>query len=139
MKGPYDDILCLPHPTSKKHPRMSMAERAAQFAPFAALNGYGAAIQEAQRLTDQRLELDEETQALLDLRQRLLLERIAEHPQVTVTYFVPDARKSGGSYRCVTAGVKRLDEYSRLLILTTGQQIPLDDIAALSGSFFGET
>ena len=139
MKGPYDDILCLPHPTSKKHPRMSMAERAAQFAPFAALNGYGAAIQEAQRLTDQRLELDEETQALLDLRQRLLLERIAEHPQVTVTYFVPDARKSGGSYRCVAAGVKRLDEYSRLLILTTGQQIPLDDIAALSGSFFGET
>ena len=67
MKGPYDDIINLPHPVSKTHPRMSMIERAAQFSPFAALTGYGAAIKETARLTDRKLELDEETQALLDL------------------------------------------------------------------------
>ena len=67
MKGPYDDIIHLPHPVSKTHSRMSMIERAAQFSPFAALTGYGAAIKETARLTDRKLELDEETQALLDL------------------------------------------------------------------------
>ena len=117
MKGPYDDIINLPHPVSKTHPRMSMIERAAQFSPFAALTGYGAAIKETARLTDRKLELDEETQALLDLRQHFLLEHLAQRPEVTITYFEPD-------------------EYQRLLILEGGRSIPLDDIAALSGALF---
>ena len=116
MKGPYDDIINLPHPVSKTHPRMSMIERAAQFSPFAALTGYGAAIKETARLTDRKLELDEETQALLDLRQHFLLEHLAQRPEVTITYFEPDAHKEGGSYQTITARVKKLDEYQRLLL-----------------------
>lgn len=136
MKGPYDDIIHLPHPVSKTHSRMSMIERAAQFSPFAALTGYGAAIKETARLTDRKLELDEETQALLDLRQHFLLEHLAQRPEVTITYFEPDAHKEGGSYQTITARVKKLDEYQRLLILEGGRSIPLDDIAALSGALF---
>lgn len=136
MNGPYDDIIHLPHPVSKTHPRMSMIERAAQFSPFAALTGYGAAIKETARQTDCKLELDEETQALLDLRQHFLLEHLFQRPEVTVTYFEPDARKQGGSYQTLTARVKKLDEYHRLLLLEGGRAIPLDDIAALSGSLF---
>lgn len=136
MNGPYDDIIHLPHPVSKTHPRMSMIERAAQFSPFAALTGYGAAIKETARQTDCKLELDEETQALLDLRQHFLLEHLSQRPEVTVTYFEPDTRKQGGSYQTLTARVKKLDEYHRLLLLEGGRAIPLDDIAALSGSLF---
>ena len=72
MTGPYDDIINLPHPTSAKHPRMPLYDRAAQFSPFAALSGHGAAIEETARLTDRRIELDEDTKAMLDLKQQIL-------------------------------------------------------------------
>ena len=75
MTGPYDDIINLPHPTSAKHPRMPLSDRAAQFAPFAALSGHSTALAETARLTDQRMELDEDARAALDLKQQLLLER----------------------------------------------------------------
>ena len=97
MSGPYDDIINLPHPTSTKHPRMPMSDRAAIFSPFAALTGHAAAIQETARLTDQRMELDEDTRAELDRRQAVLLKYIAEQPEVTVIWFQPDERKDGGS------------------------------------------
>ena len=93
MTGPYDDIISLPHPTSAKHPRMPLSDRAAQFAPFAALSGHSAALVETARLTDQRMELDEDARAALDSKQQLLLERIKERPEITVTWFQPDAKK----------------------------------------------
>lgn len=136
MKGPYDDIINLPA-SGFQNPSAHVDDRArSAFSPFAALTGYGAAIKETARLTDRKLELDEETQALLDLRQHFLLEHLAQRPEVTITYFEPDAHKEGGSYQTITARVKKLDEYQRLLILEGGQSIPLDDIAALSGAFF---
>ena len=98
MSGKYDNILRLPHPTSAKHPRMPVSERAAIFSPFAALSGHAGAIAETARLTDQRIELDEDTRAELDRRQTVLLEHIAEQPEVTVTWFQPDERKDGGAY-----------------------------------------
>ena len=98
MTGPYDDIINLPHPTSAKHPRMPLSDRAAQFAPFAALSGHSAALVETARLTDQRMELDEDARAALDSKQQLLLERIKERPEITVTWFQPDAKKDGGRY-----------------------------------------
>ena len=85
MNGKYDDMIHLPHPTSSRHPRMSMADRAAQFSPFAALTGHGAAISETARLTDRQIELSEDAKALLDQKQSLLTERLAEHPEVAVT------------------------------------------------------
>ena len=93
----YDDMIDLPHPTSNKHPRMSIQDRAAIFSPFAALSGHGAAIAETARLTDQRMELDEDTKAELDQRQAVLLEHIGEQPEITVTWFQPDERKEGGA------------------------------------------
>ena len=93
MSGPYDNIINLPHPTSKRHPRMSLHDRAAQFSPFAALSGHAAALAETTRLTDRKIELDEDTRAELDRRQAVLLEQISEQPEITVTWFQPDGKR----------------------------------------------
>ena len=131
--GDYSDIIHLPHPEPKNHPRMSMEARAAQFAPFAALTGYDAVISETARLTDRQVSLDEERQQLLNRQFLLLLEHIAEHPTVTITYFVADQKKTGGSYQSVTGSIKRYDDYLRQLIMSDGQPIPLHDIVEIKG------
>ena len=120
MTRKYDDILHLPHPTSKKHPRMPISDRAAIFSPFAALTGHAAAIQETARLTDQKIELDEDTKAELDRRQAILLEHIAEQPEVTITWFCPDEKKSGGAYVVTVGRLKRVDETAGTLRLADG-------------------
>ena len=134
--GQYEDIIRLPHPVSKVRPQMPILDRAAQFSPFAALTGYDAAIREAARLTDKKLVLDEETCALLDRKQQYLCEIIAEKPEITVTYFIPDERKDGGSYATVTGKLRRIDFCGRLLVLSDGGNIPLDDIAGLESERF---
>lgn len=131
--GDYNDIIHLPHPEPKNHPRMPMEARAAQFAPFAALTGYDAVISETARLTDRQEVLDEEQQQLLNRQFLLLLEHIAEHPTVTIAYFVADEKKAGGSYQSVTGHVKRYDDYLQLLILSDDRQIPLHDIIEIKG------
>ena len=132
----YDDIIHLPHHVSKTRPQMSMEDRAAQFSPFAALTGYDAAILETGRLTEDKLELGEETQAILDRKQRYLAEIIDTKPEITVTYFVPDEKKSGGAYSTVRGFLKRIDEYERELVLTDGRKIQLDAIFDIeSGEF----
>lgn len=125
MNDRYDDIIHLPHHVSKTRPQMSMMDRAAQFSPFAALTGYDAAIKETGRLTDEKIELGEETKAVLDRKQRYLSDMISVQPEITVTYFLPDERKSGGTYLSVTGKLKRIDEYERMMILTDGKKIPL--------------
>ena len=132
----YDDIIDLPHHVSATRPRMSMIDRAAQFSPFAALTGYDAAIKETGRLTDRRIELTEDSRATLDRKQQLLLDNLADHPEVSVTYFVPDERKAGGAYITVTGNVKKVDDYQRLLILTDGTKIPLDEILDMESELF---
>lgn len=139
MKNPYEDILHLPHPTSKNHPRMSIHDRAAQFSPFAALTGHAAAIAETARLTDRKMELDEDTRAELDRRQAVLLEHIDQRPEVTVTWFRPDERKDGGAYVTTTGRLKKIDQVVRVLILTDGTRIPLEDVAALESDCFQGT
>ena len=136
MSGPYDDIINLPHPTSKRHPRMPVRDRAAIFSPFAALSGHGAAIAETARLTDRRIELDEDTRAELDRRQAILLEHIDEQPEVTITWFQPDEKKDGGVYLTTTGRLKKLRELERILILTDGTEIPLKDVVALESGIF---
>ena len=136
MSGKYDDILHLSHPTSKKHPRMPISDRAAIFSPFAALSGHGAAIAETARLTDRRIELDEDTRAELDQKQAALLEHIGERPEVTVTWFQPDGRKEGGAYVTVTGRLKKIDEVGRTLTLLDGTAIPLEDVVGLESDCF---
>ena len=123
--GAYDDIIDLPHPTSARHPRMSMADRAAQFSPFAALVGHGAAIRETARLTDRKIELTEEEKAVLDEKLCVLLDTGGE---AVFTYFLPDAKKDGGVYVTAVGRVKRLDFLERRIVLTGGAVIPVEDI-----------
>ena len=132
----YEDILNLPHHVSKTRPQMSMLDRAAQFSPFAALTGYDDAIKETGRLTDEKIEMDEDRKAALDMTQAYLIEMIDEQPEISITYFLPDAKKSGGAYVTVTGNLKRFDEYERLLILTDGKKIPMDDIADIESDLF---
>lgn len=130
MSGRYDDIIDLPHPVSQRHPQMPLADRAAQFSPFAALTGLDAALQETARLTDQRITLDEYEQAELDKTLQALREAAPQHPAVEITYFQPDARKAGGQYVTSVGHVKRIAEYEQQLILTEGTSIPLTEIIA---------
>ena len=136
MTGSYNDIIHLPHPNSAKHPRMPIQDRAAIFSPFAALSGHSAAIAETARLTDRRMELDEDTKAELDRRQAVLLEHISEQPEITVTWFQPDERKDGGVYLTATGRLKKLDAIQRVLALTDGTKIPLDDVAEIESNWF---
>ena len=128
MSGPYEDIIHLPHPTSKKHPRMSMEERAAQFSPFAALTGFGGVIQETGRLTDRRVELGESDRAELERTLNFLDSQEEEHPLVQVTYFLPDERKEGGAYITVTGHLKRIDQVGGVLLLQESSPIPIRDM-----------
>ena len=136
MSGPYDDIINLPHPTSQRHPRMPIHDRAAIFSPFAALSGHGAAIAETARLTERRIELDEDTRAELDRRQAILLGHIDEQPEVTITWFQPDERKDGGAYLTATGRLKKFRELERILLLTDGTEIPLQNVVALESDIF---
>ena len=126
--NPYADIIDLPHHVSKRHPQMPMEKRAAQFSPFAAMVGHDAAIRETARLTEERLELSEDEKAVIDGKLQMIKAHIKEQPEVTVTYFQPDEKKSGGAYVTVTGPVKKIDEQGRLLILQNETTIHISDI-----------
>ena len=110
---------------------MSLHDRAAQFSPFAALTGYDAAVEEAARLTEQKLELSEEEKAALGAKLTEIKEHIKERPGVTITYFVPDERKAGGTYVTVTGTVRRIDEFERIVVMQDQSRIGIDDIIVL--------
>ena len=132
----YDAIINLPHPTSKKHPRMSMLSRAAQFSPFAALTGYDAAVKETARLTDQRVELDEYQKAALDERLQIIQEHLQERLEVSLTYFQPDERKDGGAYLTITGVVKKIDVYECCVVMMDKTTIPIYEIVGIEGELF---
>ena len=132
----YDDIINLSHHVSTTRPRMSMIDRAAQFSPFAALTGYEAAIKETARLTDQKIELNEDEIAFLREKMRILQERLPECPEIQITYFVPDENKAGGAYRKKTGQVKKIDEYERIIIMSDHVKIAIDEIVSIEGSIF---
>ena len=127
----YGDMLYMTYPFQTDRPRMNRADRAAQFPPFAALTGFDGVVAETARLTDQRMELDEDARAALDSKQQLLLERIKERPEITVTWFQPDAKKDGGRYIVSTGRLKRIHEADQVLVLADGLRIPIGDIVEL--------
>lgn len=130
--GEYDDIINLPHHQSAKHKQMSRLNRAAQFAPFAALTGHGAAISETARLTDEKIELGEEIISILNEQIQIIYENISEKPFVEINYFAPDDCKSGGKYVMVSGNVRRIDDYNREIIFTDDLRIPIDDIYSIN-------
>ena len=136
MKTPYDDIIRLPHHVSRNHPQMPMHDRAAQFAPFAALTGYEAAIGEKARLTAERRELSPQEAEELDRRLAALVAHLPERPEVTIEYFVPDERKAGGAYVTVTGVVRNISVPEKTLVIEDGTVIGFENIAAISGFQF---
>lgn len=135
MKHPYDDIIDLPHHVSERHPQMSMYNRAAQFAPFAALTGHNAAITEAARLTEAEEELSESDAEVLN-RKLAYLQSLDEKPTISVTYFVPDDKKEGGSYHTATGIVKSVEPDKGVLQFEDGTGIPVIRIKDIDGECF---
>lgn len=136
MKSKYDEIMGRPHHVSKTRPQMPMSDRAAQFAPFAALTGYDSAIKETGRLTDERIELDEEALTTLDMKYQLLMDALNEAPKVTITYFQPDERKAGGKYVSAVGVVRKVDDFERRITMQDGAKIPMDDVLSIDGELF---
>ncbi|MCD7731396.1 MAG: hypothetical protein LUI05_07870 [Oscillospiraceae bacterium] len=129
--GKYDDILNLPHHVSETHSHMSMQNRAAQFSPFAALKGYDDAVAETARLTDERLELTADKMNDLNQKIAFLKEHAEERPKVTVEYFIPDEKKSGGLYVSFSGNLRLIDEYNYSMVFEGGKEILLGDIFSI--------
>lgn len=138
MKHPYDDIIDLPHHVSERHPQMSMYNRAAQFAPFAALTGHDAAITEAARLTDAELELFESDAEVLNRKLAFILQHIKDYILVEIVYFEPDGKKAGGSYRTKAGFIKESDPLAGTLEMDDGSLIPIRHIRDIKGDCFEE-
>lgn len=131
MTDDYQDILHLPHHVSTNHPPMPLMDRAAQFAPFAALTGHDVAVKETARLTDSRLELDELEQEALGEKLNVIVTMIDLHPEITLTYFQPDEKKEGGAYLTVTGCVKKIDEYESVVCMMDGAKIAIEEIIGI--------
>ena len=134
--GKYDDIIYLPHYQSPTRAHMPISDRAAQFAPFAALTGHGDAIRETARLTESRIELTESEKAELDLRLQLLADHLSDRPEVTLTHFRADLHKDGGAYVRSTGIVRKINTYARTIVMQSGECIAVDDIISMESSLF---
>lgn len=132
----YDDIINLPNPTSTKHPRMPLPDRAAQFSPFAALTGHEAAIKETARRTDKKLMLSDEVIAELNEKLKLIAEAIGAQKRIRITYFVPDNKKAGGAYIFCSGYVKKIDEYEHTVVMEDKTAIPIEQISDIEGEMF---
>lgn len=127
----YADLLHLPHHTSPRHPPMPRENRAAQFAPFAALTGHGDAVEETARLTQPRAVLDEGVIAELDTRIGQLRAQIDAHPLAEITYFVPDKQKAGGAYVTVRGRVRKIRALEKQIVLEDGTIVPIEQVMEL--------
>lgn len=134
--GKYDDIIHLPHHVSTTRPHMPRTDRAAQFMPFRPLTGYGEAMRETARRTDERVELTEDEIALLDAKLQRLADCLDSRPQVTVTYFQPDEKKAGGAYVAATGRLKKIDDVWGVLVLTDGERIAIQEIVEIESLSF---
>lgn len=134
--GKYDDIINLPHHRSSKHPHMALIDRAAQFSPFAALSGHEAAISETGRITEAKHDLTYDKVEELDEKLQMIKSCLSYHPEVSISYFLRDQKKAGGSYLSVIGNLKKIDENARSLILENGTSISLDDIYDFDSPMF---
>ena len=137
MSGRYDDIINLPHFVSSKRIPMPMANRAAQFAPFAALTGHSDAIEETARITQTQTDLSAEALSVLSTKLAYAMS-FPERPMLSITYFQPDYHKSGGTYISIQGAVKKVEKCYNLLTLTDNTEIPLDAILDISGEIFDD-
>ena len=132
----YDDMIGLEHPISKTHPPMARIKRAAQFASFDALTGFGAAIHEAGRETEEKKELSEDEIDMINARLAVIEQHIKEQPSIAVTYFLPDEKKAGGHYVTVSGNVRKLDGVKHMMVFADETRIPIGDIRMIEGELF---
>lgn len=132
----YDDIINLPHHTSKTRPRMSKEGRAAQFGAFRALDGHEEMIEETARVTEDKLQLSENKVDILNVKLNILYSNLDDSPDVTICYFIPDELKSGGKYTFFQGKIKKIDLYKRLIIADNNKPIPIDFIYDIQGELF---
>lgn len=130
----YDDIIDMEHHISKKHPQMSLYARSAQFAPFAALTGYEDAVKEISSETNFKIELDDEMKQIIDSKLQIILEKIKNKPEVTITYFIPDSKKDGGEYITKTGLVSKIDTFNHKIVLLDQTEIPINEIIDIEGN-----
>lgn len=128
MSNKYNDIINLPHHVSKKHPKMSLKSRSAQFAPFAALVGYEDAINETGRLTFEEKEFDEEYKYILDSKMQIIKDNINLKPKLKITYFKKDLKKDGGKYLIINENIEKINDQREVIILKNKQEIPINKI-----------
>jgi transposase len=134
----YDDIINMPHYVSKSRRCMSSIDRAAQFAPFAALTGYDVAIKESERKTDERILISEEDALAIDEKLKIIIREIKNHPLIEIVFFKKDEKKDGGNYIKLTDRVKAIDTYKNQIILVTDINIPIENIYNIKGEIFEE-
>lgn len=137
-KHRYDDIINLPHHVSKTHKHMSNLDRAAQFAPFAALSGHEEAVKETARLTDEKMLLDESQIQVLDHRLQIIIDNLKLKQPVSITYFKPDSKKNGGTYETVNKVVKNIDTYENVVAFEDKTKIKIDDICCIEAEMFNQ-
>lgn len=128
---PYEDIVNLPHHKSKTRKAMPILNRAAQFAPFAALTGYNNAVKEAARLTDSRIELDEYSKQEINRKLLYIQKHLDEKKEYTITYFVPDNRKDGGEYISKSGIISKIREFEKDIVMENGAKIPINEISLI--------
>lgn len=132
----YEDVIKFSHPTSKRHPRMTLSERAAQFSPFAALTGYNESVKERERLTKQKIELADDERQILDVKLHFLQAHIKDELEIRITYFEPDLYKEGGRYITKRSFIKKIDAYNQMVIMKDNTNIPIKRIIKIEGEIF---
>ncbi len=132
----YDDIIQLPHHVSTKRKHMSMADRAAQFAPFAALTGFEEEVKETARLVDHEILLDDESKEKLNEKIRIISFFVKDHPLIIVTYFIDDLKKDGGRYEAYSGNVRRIDETNHQIIFMDKMKIDIYKIFDIRSNLF---
>lgn len=135
----YDDIMDVEYPFLSKHKKMSIENRAAQFAPFAALTGHDEAISETARLTESEVELDEERKEQLNRELIKIKSALKKQPLIVVTFFEPDEKKSGGQYRRYEGRVQKIDEFNENMLMTDGTMIRIQSIIEIESEFAKES
>ena len=136
MRTGYEDIMHLPHHVSATRPRMSMHDRAAQFAPFAALTGFEDKANETARQTQQRIIIDENEIDLINNKLKLIEFKLNEKPTVKITYFEKDAFKEGGKYITAAGCIQSIDLLNSNILMSDGTKVPVNDIIDIDGDIF---
>ena len=131
----YDDMIDVDYPFDLGHKRMNEYERCAQFMPFSALVGYKEAVLETSRITRDKIILDDEAKEILDNKLNIIKKKLSLKPVITITYFVPDKSKSGGSYERVNGIIKKIDLYNNVVLIDC-KKISIDNIVDIDGNMF---